>query len=1151
MVANYKVRIYGLVVLIAVFNTAFETVALAQRDLTDIPEPNPTAELAAMTLDPAVSVNLFAADPDIRKPIQMNFDSAGRLWVASSESYPQLAPGEKADDKILVLEDTDGDGTADKSTVFADGLLIPTGVLPDGTDAAYVAHATEILYLEDTDGDGKADRRQVVLSGFGTEDTHHLIHTLRWGPDGCLYFNQSIYIHSTVETAYGTRKLDGGGIWRYRPETRQLEVLCKGFVNPWGHVFDAFGQSLATDGAYFEGINHVFPDAVFVTSPGAPRWLAGMNPGSPKHCGLAVISGPHFPESWQGDLVTNDFRSHRVCRFTLKPQGSSYESRQQPELINSSHIAFRPIDAGIGGDGALYIADWYNPIIQHGEVDFRDERRDRSRGRIWRISVDGQPLSTPPDYKNLSVSDLARLLDNESLVVRQFARLELKRRPVKEVRSAVAAWVAKGEDPATKALREMEAMWIDQCLNVVDAERLQRLMKAEDGRIRAATIRTIGDRRAELEQASQWLAAAVEDPYPQVRLEAIAALGRGATAECVEQALRAIHYPVDANIDFALWNTVRQLSSVWTPKLAAGELDFGDDPNRLVFLLSAAGTPAAAEPVLQAMVGQSNAIELSIAQISTLTVPLAGIIDGQQMTRLLDFVLGSDGWNEQAKVSLLRGILDQANKRGLKPAEIQPVVIEAYADAESTELRTVLAESAGAWKIAEMVPVIRKSFDAEASKFTESSERATVIRSVGLVGSSEAIGWLAELADDENLAAADRAEAAVALVGSPVGDAQQCGFTAIKKLFKQQQTSTATIQRIGGVLARKGLQDQLAVLIRESSFTANDARKLLSIARSAGAPENVLEAIRTAGTLEDAGWKWSDEFRDQILQLTAEQGDAHRGEAIYRRESLQCIKCHAIGPAGGLVGPNLVSLGGGSTAEYILRSLIEPNDKLKEGYNTVQVLTLDGRVIQGIPAGGDTETLQLRDAEGAIISIARNDIDVESNGQSLMPAGLLDSLTQAELADLNAFLSSLGRVPEFSVSTKQIVRSVETLTYSNDANRILNRTSTDAVATDDPAFVWKPLTSRVDGTLPIAEMDRFQQHQGVPPTSYVRFKIDLDESGSIAWQLSRQTGVNLWLDGKPTPLDELSKKVLKPGSHQIILGLEREQVGDGITVELD
>ena len=201
-----------------------------------------------------LEVNLYASDPQLAKPIQMNFDEQGRLWIASSEVYPQIKPGQKPTDKIVVVEDVDGDGVAEKTRVFAEGLLIPTGVVP-GDGGVYVANSTELAHFSDRDGDFRADEKRVVLSGFGTEDTHHLLHTLRWGPDGCLYMNQSIYIHSHVETPWGVKHLNGGGIWRFRPETMELDVFCRGFVNPWGHHFDAWGQSFATDGAYGEGIN--------------------------------------------------------------------------------------------------------------------------------------------------------------------------------------------------------------------------------------------------------------------------------------------------------------------------------------------------------------------------------------------------------------------------------------------------------------------------------------------------------------------------------------------------------------------------------------------------------------------------------------------------------------------------------------------------------------------------------------------------------------------------------------------------------------------------------------------------------------------------------------------------------------------------------
>lgn len=1127
-------------------SAALATRAHAQRDLAKVPEPNPVAEREAMRVDPSAEVNLFAADPQIRKPIQSNFDSMGRLWVASSESYPQLAPGEKADDKIIVLEDADGDGVAEKSTVFADGLLIPTGILPDGTDAAYIANATELLYLKDTDGDGKADKKQVVLSGFGTEDTHHLIHTLRWGFDGCLYFNQSIYIHSTVETAYGTRNLDGGGIWRYRPETGELEVFCKGFVNPWGHVFDAYGQSLATDGAYFEGINYVFPDAVFVTSPGAPRWLSGMNPGSPKHCGLTVVSGDHFPQDWQGDLVTNDFRSHRVCRFSLRPEGSSYQSRQQPEVITSSHIAFRPIDAGVGGDGALYISDWYNPIIQHGEVDFRDERRDRSRGRIWRVSFPGRPLLKAPRYANLSVNELVALLRDNALTVRQFARLELKRRDKQQVLAAVDQWVASATSRDEQDLRAMEAMWIDECLNVVNPSRVAQVFAAEDGRIRAAAVRTVGNRRNQIPGSRDMLRRAVADDYPQVRLEAVAALGRGDSAEDCEIALVALDMPVDASLDFSLWNTVRQLAPHWTGELARGTFDDGGKPNRLEFLLSAAGSPEAAEPVVQSVVGKSSLRPLDDVQAGALVVPLAGIVDPGQFGQLVEVSLRGRTWAAEERARLLDGIVAVGVKRGIRPEGLAGSLAGLLQETDNAVLRDALVRAVAAWRVAEAVPALRGLID-RLPKSDGAGTALAVIGALGQIGGEEAIELLKAAAGDTGRAAQQRVGSAVALFAP----ARPQSLAAMTQLLGEESTRATMIDAMGEVLRREGAAEPVTQLVSTLKLSADDARRLVVVARGASAPEALIEAIRSAGSLSEASWKWSDELRDSILQLAAESGSAERGETIYRRAALQCINCHAIGSGGGLVGPNLVSLGGASTAEYVLRSLIDPNDKLKEGYNTVRVLTVDGRVIQGIPAGGDADTLQLRTAEGLVVSLARGDIEEETNGQSLMPVGLVDSLTREELADLTRFLAALGREPEYTVSTRQIIRAVDTLVWGQEAHVKMNRTSIDAVAVaDDPAFQWRPLVSLVSGALPVGEMDQYQPHREVPPASYVRFTVEVGGSGKLSLGMSQIEGVEMWVDGRPTPAEQATALDLQPGKHVIILGLNRREITSGFTVEV-
>jgi hypothetical protein len=304
--------------------------------------------------------------------------------------------------------------------------------------------------------------------------------------------NQSIYIHSHVETPYGLRRLNGGGIWRFRPETLELEVLAYGFVNSWGHHIDRWGQSFATDGAYGEGINYVFPGSVFVTAPGAKRIVAGLNPGSPKHCSLEIVGGRHLPPEWDGNMLTNDFRAHRVCRFVVTEDGSGYASRQETEVIKSSHPAFRPIDVKMGPDGAIYIADWYNPIIQHGEVDFRDERRDHTHGRIWRVTFKDRPLLDTRIKPDATIEELLDLLRTPEEWVRQHAKNMLKQRDKNAVLAAVQKWT-KILDPAHADYERLrlEALWVYECIDVAaPIGLLTSLAKSPDPRVQAATTRS-------------------------------------------------------------------------------------------------------------------------------------------------------------------------------------------------------------------------------------------------------------------------------------------------------------------------------------------------------------------------------------------------------------------------------------------------------------------------------------------------------------------------------------------------------------------------------------------------------------------------------------------------------------------------------------
>ncbi|MFO0938257.1 MAG: PVC-type heme-binding CxxCH protein [Gemmataceae bacterium] len=591
----------------------------AQRD-AKVPDSDPEIERKSFIVAPGFEVNLYAADPLLAKPIQMNWDPQGRLWVATSETYPQILPGQKTNDKIIILEDTKGVGVADKTTVFADGLLIPTGVVP-GDGGAYVANSTEIVHFSASKPGGKADIKRVLLSGFGTEDTHHIIHTFRWGPESDLYFNQSIYIHSHIETPAGVKHLNAGGIWRYNTGKNDLNVFARGWVNSWGHAFNHNGESFATDGAGGEGINHVVPGGYYMTSSGphASRILHGLNPGSPKHCGLEILSGRHLPDDWQSNLITNDFRGHRVCRFVLSEDGSTFSSREMPELIKTNHPAFRPIDVKMGPDGAIYIADWYNPIIQHGEVDFRDPRRDKTHGRIWRISAKNRPLVAKPKLVGASIPEVIERLKDPEDWTRAQARRVLKERAKEVTPAMIADFVrslpSNADSKTTKNNPLHEAVWLAEALEMPQREWLETLATSPNHQDRLMAARNAGllnPKPVSVEQgqspvntsaAYALLKPLLKDAHARIRLEAVRTLATMPSQASAELALSILDSPMDPTLDYSLWLTLRELESIWLPAFQKGDLTFGGDPRKIAFALTAAQSPDAVKPLARLIEG--------------------------------------------------------------------------------------------------------------------------------------------------------------------------------------------------------------------------------------------------------------------------------------------------------------------------------------------------------------------------------------------------------------------------------------------------------------------------------------------------------------------------------------------------------------------
>ncbi len=1101
--------------------------AYAQRDLKDIPPVDPELERATFVLPEGFEVNLFAADPAIAKPIQMNFDPQGRLWVVSSETYPQIEPGAKANDRVLILHDQDGDGVSDQTQVFAEGLLIPTGITP-GDGGAYVGASTELLHFKDTDGDGKADERNVVLSGFGTEDTHHIVHTFRWGPEQLLYFSQSIYIHSHLETPWGVKRLDAGGIWQYRPETMELEVYARGLVNTWGTAFDKYGATFATDGAGGEGINYMVPGAYYVTAQGSPRILHGLNPGSPKHCGLEIVESEHLPADWQGSFITNDFRGHRVCRFVLTEDGAGYRSQEQQEVIKSNHVAFRPIDVKVGPDGAIYIADWYNPIIQHGEVDFRDERRDHTHGRIWRVTCKDRPLVKTPNLVDASHIDLLNHLASSNAFTRQQTKRVLKERG-EIIQADLAAWT-KTIPPENAAL-QLEALWMHQAVQLFDMELLTALLESPDHHVRAAATRVLGHWHKQTEDELELLEQLVQDDHPQVRLEAIRVLSKSDTPNAVGIALLALNHPVDQWIEYALWQTVRELQPYWEPAIEDQSLDLSQNLNRLTFLIQASGSTVAIPSLVNTL--QTENLDLNEAEKLLNLVGQFG--NAEQLQAVLSLAL-KEGTSVELQHRCLNALLHAGVHRKLSPSQTEgllPLLAHPNPAIQSTAIRCL-----GAWKV--------KSAQPQISELASASQTSTDIRSAAIT----ALGSY----EDEPAAIA---LTQIATSDSPADFQRQALEELIR--FRPAQTAVLAVDFLStaktpeqahalfnAILARKGGAKLLEDAIVGKELSKDVAVIGLRLVGSSGQDNASLEkAIREAGKLKPEAVKLTPEQMLAMVNEVQQQGDPQRGEVIYRQEELNCQKCHAIGTAGGQIGSNLVSLGATAQLDYILESLLDPNAKVKEGFHTVVVATDEGQIFSGIKIRESDQELFLRDAEGKEISVPLKAIEQQKQGNSLMPTGVTTNLTHQEILDLTAFLAALGKKPMFTISTTPMIRHWDVMQATPEAAHQLRRISYASAATDDAAYTWKRSYSRVDGNLNVLELPQVsvknRSAAGTRGVSFVRSSFATKVDSTIKLQLNDPTGLQLWLDGNPVDATEVIQLEVSSGTHQLTIAIDQSE----------
>ena len=480
---------------------------------------------------PGYKIELFASEkefPDLANPVQISFDNKGRLWVATMPSYPHYKPGDsRPNDKLIILEDTDNDGKADNQIDFATGLHLPIG-FEIASEGVYVSQGTNLKLFTDSNNDDQADSEQILLSGFDDHDTHHAISAFCADPSGAIYMGEGVFLHTNVETSYGTVRGTNGGFYRFTPQLRKLERTAQIEIpNPWGIAFDKFGQNffLETSGPAMRWMMPSTIKPVYgVGSPKSPDLIEDEHKVRPTS-GLEFVYSRHFPEDVQGDiLLGNSIGYLGVKQHEIRDAGTGYQSGHRQDLVWSDDRNFRPVDLEFAPDGSLYLVDWHNILIGHMQHNARDPLRDHVHGRIYRITYPSRPLVEPPRIADASVDELFENLELPEYRARYRTRRELRGRPQEQVIEAMSKWVSSLDSEHPEYERYLlEALWVSWGMNQVDRELLKQLLNAKDYRVRAAAVRVLRYTGHQVPEQGNLLKQVAKDAHGRVRLESIVA----------------------------------------------------------------------------------------------------------------------------------------------------------------------------------------------------------------------------------------------------------------------------------------------------------------------------------------------------------------------------------------------------------------------------------------------------------------------------------------------------------------------------------------------------------------------------------------------------------------------------------------------------
>jgi len=948
---------------------------------------SPQEALKKMKVAEGFEVRLVASEPTIRQPLSISFDERGRIWVIQYLQYPNPAglkpvkvdeylrtiydrvpepppAGPKGADKITILEDKDGDGYYETAKDFVTGLNIVSGMCL-GHGGVYVVQVPYLLFYPDKNGDDVPDGDpEVLLSGFGMEDTHSLANSLQWGPDGWLY---------GAAGSTSTSKIRGiefqQGIWRYHPITKQFELFSEGGGNTWGLDFDRHGNAIA--GTNFGGyaMLHQVQGAYYVKGFAKHGPLHNPNTygyfehvpytgfkGGHVTCGGTIYQGGAFPAQFNDQYIAANVLSNDIYWHVVERKGSSFVNRHGGDLIISNDKWFRPIDTLIGPDGAVYIVDWYDARANH--VDPRNNW-DRSNGRIYRLAHKDAPKYERLELSKMKSLDLVEVLKHPNVWYRSEARRVLAERRDPSVIPALQRAVAEAGNA--------EALW---ALYVSGGDLLNSdLLNHANEDVRAWTIRLLGDtRHDELRFVELLVSLAKSDPSAVVRNQMACTAKRLPAKDALRIIRELLKRPEDLNdpqIPMLLWWAIED-KAIKDRHLVIQLLDSTEDwkaPITQKFIVDRLGRRYMTEGDYAACAQLLDHAPSSAFQ-HLLVQGMDKALEGRRLERIPEALA-------KPIAALLR---DEPEHLLLLSFAIRLGSADAYA----------------------------KALDILGRKNLKESDASTLISLLGQVGKPDCVAGL------------------LPFLQSPSTTLKGAALTALQT-FQDPAIATAVLQALPGLTG--ALRTRAFSFLTSRAPSSLGLVKLVDsgVLKPAEIPVPELQRIAAFNDPEIApilkkhwgtiGAATDGEKRAQIASIRnilskgKGEGDRARGRAIFLKT---CAVCHTLWDEGNKIGPELTSADR-KNLDVLAMNIVDPSAVIRAEYGASVIKTTNGLVLTGLLVEQNAQSVTLLDANNVRTVIGRDKIEaLKSSTLSLMPEKLIDPLTDPEVLDFFAYIQGDG-----------------------------------------------------------------------------------------------------------------------------------------------